>query len=290
MKCAMNDFIEMCMEAYLSFELITPEIALEMLKSNTNNYRELSDAVVRRYVKDLESGLWTCTTASIAFTANGVLVDGQHRLNAIVQSGKSVYMFVMRGLPEEFADDPNQDKGKMRTVAKYLEKIGVKQTTTVTGALRAIYRIASNASLEKRGRTSLTDAQVVKVTDFMPVVFFDSVHSACNSVSKKIYSPSVTAAFFYLCARHDPVAADLFIEIYLKRTEASSTHPANVLREQVSSNKKLISDDKFFGLAFSAFNSVLRGETRKLLRCHGDLQIPTGAKKALAEFLEILNG
>jgi hypothetical protein len=290
MKCAMSGFIEMCMEAYLSFELITPEVAAEMLKSNTNNYRTVSEAVIQRYIKDLESGLWTHTTASIAFTSSGVLVDGQHRLHAIVRSGESVWMFVLRNLPEEFTDDPNQDKGKMRTVSKYLEKTGIKHSTTVAGALRAIYRIAINTSVEQRGQTSLTDAQVVKMSDFMPDMFFECVHHACNSIAKKIYSPSMTAAFLYLCARHDYESMRRFFEIYVKNTEASSTHPGCVLREYVSSNKKLISDDKFIGLAMLAFNSMLRGETKKILRCHGDLQIPTGGKKALAEFLEILNG
>jgi len=288
-KYQANDFIEACMDAELSFELITPEIAKQMLEHNTSNYRKLTEATIVRYIKDLISGLWTHTTATVAFTESGVLVDGQHRLHAIARSGKSVWMFVLRNLPEEFANDPNQDKGKMRSVGVYINKLGVKNATTASSAIRILYRIAVGASASRNGNSSLTDSQVLKCVEFMPQMFFEWVDtvSAAGTV-KKVFAPSVNAAFFYLAACHNEAAARSFFDVYSKRIDESSAHPANTLREQVIGNRKLTDNDKFLNLAFAAFSGALRGEHRKIIRACGEIQLPAGSAKALNNLLEIL--
>jgi hypothetical protein len=284
-----DDFIEQCMAAELSFELIDPATAEEMLKHNTSNYRKLSDGTVERYMKDLESNLWTYTTDAVGFTSGGILTNGQHRLHAIARSGKSVWMFVMRNLPEEFANDPNQDKGKMRSVAVYINKLGVKNANTAAAAIRFLYRLAIGSNASRVGATSLTDPQVLKCVEFMPQQFFDWVDAVSGcATAKKVFAGSVNAAFFYLASCHDKETAQRFFDVYSRRVDESSSHPANTLREQVTSNRKLINNDKFFNLAFTAFACALRGENRKLLRSCGGIQLPTGSKRALDSLLEIL--
>jgi hypothetical protein len=285
-----SDFVEQCMAAELSFELIDSATAKEMLECNTNNYRNLSDPTVLRYIKDLESGLWTHTTATIAFTSSGVLVDGQHRLHAIARSGKSVWMYVIRNLPEEFANDPNQDKGKMRCVSVFINKLGVKNATTASSAIRVLYRLAVGSSASRNGASSLTDSQVLRCVEFMPQMFFDWVNTvSATGLLKKVFVPSVNTVFLYLAACHNKEAAQSFFDVYSKRVDESSCHPANTLREQVIGNRKLTDNDKFLNLAFAAFSSSLRGEHRKQIRAFGDLQLPSGSKKALDYLLEILN-
>jgi hypothetical protein len=124
----------------------------------------------------------------------------------------------------------------------------------------------------------------------MPRLFFECADavSGCTPV-KKIFAPASNTAFLYLAASHDEEAAQRFFDVYSRRAEESSAHPANVLREQVMSNRKLIDNEKFFGLAFTAFSCALRGENRKLLRTCERLQLPTGSKKALDSLLEILS-
>jgi hypothetical protein len=285
-----SDFVEQCMAAELSFELIDSATAEEMLECNTSNYRNLTDSTVLRYMKDLEAGLWTHTTATVSFTASGVLVDGQHRLHAIARSGKSVWMFVLRNLPEEFANDPNQDKGKMRSVSVFINKLGVKNATTASSAIRILYRLAVGASASRNGSSSLTDSQVLRCVEFMPQMFFDWVNTvSASSTVKKAFTPSVNAVFFYLAASHNTEAAQSFFDVFSRRVDESSSHPANTLREQVIGSRKLTDNDKFLNLAFAAFSGALRGEHRKMIRRFGDLQLPTGSKKALDYLLEILN-
>lgn len=69
--------------------IITPEIAQDMLQLNTCN-RPLSKNTVAKYANMMKLGEWHFSHQAIAFTednkGNMLLVDGQHRLAAVVQS------------------------------------------------------------------------------------------------------------------------------------------------------------------------------------------------------------
>ena len=71
-------------------------MAAEWLARNTFN-RNLSQHSVNRYASDMSAGNWTLTHQGIAFDDQGVLVDGQHRLAAIIKSGVDVRMMVTWG-------------------------------------------------------------------------------------------------------------------------------------------------------------------------------------------------
>lgn len=75
---------------------VSPELAKEWLKSNTFN-RKVSPSTVNRYARDMASGQWRLNHQGIAFDGHGVLVDGQHRLEAVAKSGATVRMMVTWG-------------------------------------------------------------------------------------------------------------------------------------------------------------------------------------------------
>jgi hypothetical protein len=75
---------------------ITPEQALSWLQANTFN-RTISPSVVKKYASDMASGNWTLNHQGIAFDDDGVLVDGQHRLMAMVESGQAIKTLVSFG-------------------------------------------------------------------------------------------------------------------------------------------------------------------------------------------------
>lgn len=97
---------------------VTPEIAEQWLQKNQLN-RPLSAATVARYVGIIERGEWRLTHQGVAFDVNGLLVDGQHRLWAIVKSGRSVRMVVTHGLEPEAIGAI--DIQKSRTAADSIE-------------------------------------------------------------------------------------------------------------------------------------------------------------------------
>ena len=73
---------------------VTPAIAERWIcELNTHN-RKLVDAHVERLAREMKAGRWQVTHQGIAFSTNRVLLDGQHRLWAVVLSGVTVRMRV----------------------------------------------------------------------------------------------------------------------------------------------------------------------------------------------------
>jgi len=110
-------------------------MATAWLSKNTNN-RSLSARRVEQYARDMSQGKWKMTHQGIAFDGNGTLVDGQHRLAAVIQSGKPIKMLVSEGVE----GDANEfiDRGRARSFADTLKMRDVKYTTQVSAACRMI--------------------------------------------------------------------------------------------------------------------------------------------------------
>lgn len=64
---------------------VTPEMALDMLSKNSSN-RTLRTSRVQLYAQQMKEGKWHLTGQTITFAKDGQLLDGQHRLWAVVES------------------------------------------------------------------------------------------------------------------------------------------------------------------------------------------------------------
>ena len=78
-------------------ETITPEIAKTYLTRNVNN-RKPSNKTVSIYAREMKMGKWQLTHQGLAFDENGDLLDGQHRLWAVVEADVPVQMVVSRNM------------------------------------------------------------------------------------------------------------------------------------------------------------------------------------------------
>lgn len=119
----------------IKYEIITPEIAKNCLEKNYGNYRKPVRSKVESYAKDMSSGNWKNNGESIKFSKSGKLVDGQHRLMAIVMSGSQVPMFVVYGIDD---DVDIFDIGMVRTTSQILSASGVAASAsnnTTAGAV-----------------------------------------------------------------------------------------------------------------------------------------------------------
>ena len=99
---------------------INPLIAEECLRNNPNN-RKLNRARVRQIAEEMKRGEWRNNGESIVINDRGELVDGQHRLNAIIESGKE-YIFNFSTVASEEANF--YDLGLSRSVRDIITMSG----------------------------------------------------------------------------------------------------------------------------------------------------------------------
>lgn len=77
--------------------LVTPEQAALWLEKNTHN-RPLRQRIVSQYAGEMRACRWLLHHQGIALNCDGTIIDGQHRLAAVVESGVSVRMLVTEGV------------------------------------------------------------------------------------------------------------------------------------------------------------------------------------------------
>ena len=123
----------------MKVERITPSMAAEYLKNNTDN-RKLRPWWATSLAGAIGRGEWILTHQGVAFDSTGKLIDGQHKLHAIIQAGSAVEVAVYRGIsPEAFKV---LDVGLKRT---YSDITGLSQKTAeVCRAIAATILMGNN--------------------------------------------------------------------------------------------------------------------------------------------------
>jgi len=130
-----------------SVEVIDPQTAQKYLEQNTAN-RPLRARHVHALAADMAEGRWKFTPDPIAFRHDGVLMNGQHRLSAVLVANKNsphpiaVPMAVSRGLQEE--SWAYLDRGIKRNTADEFSRNGIKNAPQVSSSTRLLWRYENN--------------------------------------------------------------------------------------------------------------------------------------------------
>ena len=163
---------------------VTPELATSWLKRNYFN-RKMNEEMVERYYRDMIAGRWVLTHQGIAFDRNGLLVDGQKRLEAIRRSGKTIRMLVFTN--QTIANHEAIDCGKPRTNLDVirLEQRDSRITTKHLSTLRAMFA-GRNCQ-----RLNISSKEIdLKYQYYYPAVQF-AIDQLAPAYSSQINDPTV---------------------------------------------------------------------------------------------------
>lgn len=79
--------------------LVTPKYAEELLKMNTNN-RKVRQAKIDSLAESMKKGEWELSNDAIVISEGNVLLNGQHRLLAVIKSGVPCNFIIYTGAPD----------------------------------------------------------------------------------------------------------------------------------------------------------------------------------------------
>lgn len=116
---------------------ITPALAAELLKANSKN-RNMNAKTVATYARDMSSGNWLANGEAIKVSDEGIVLDGQHRLQACVASGITLYRTILvTGLDPETQD--TMDAGRKRTTADSFKISGLGNVNILASVARRVW-------------------------------------------------------------------------------------------------------------------------------------------------------
>jgi hypothetical protein len=140
-------------------QLVTPEMAETWLAKNACNQRKLRAGVVERYARDIKAGQWLLTHQGVAFNTRGELIDGQHRLRAIVLANLPVWLMVSTDVPcNAFS---HLDLGMQRTTSDVLRGEGDEWVTADHISIARLLEANGNSRQSVAGRSPFEMKELV---------------------------------------------------------------------------------------------------------------------------------
>ena len=215
----------------VSLETITPETAAEWLKLNVRN-RKPRPRQIEILRREMAGGAWQFTHQGIAFgeaePESGItpLLDGQHRLHAIVASGATLNdQIIFRNLPHKAQEAT--DMGQARSTAENLHLFdGEKNASTLCALVNSIARDFAHYD----NKVSLP--QTREIIKLFPRLRLLAINTMAE-LSKKRPAPFRQLPVLSICglALHKwPQEAASFHDAYQKGLNLTDTHPAYHLR------------------------------------------------------------
>lgn len=178
----------------------------------------------------MESGRWRLNGETVKFSTTSQLYDGQHRLSAIVQSGVTVPLVVVRGLGSDVM--ATVDAGAKRSYSDALKLTGEDNTSTLAAICR-------RAVMWERGMRTNTGA--IRPTPLEMNGFLErhpeiraSADLASRLASRERLPASVIGLCHYLFAQLDSEAATWFFLRVADGDGLPATDPIAVLRARVT--------------------------------------------------------
>jgi hypothetical protein len=247
-----------------SVELITPAIAKAMLCKNARN-RPITKSLVRRYAEDMRAGRWNTNGQGIIFTPEGDLLDGQHRLEAIVESGVSLEMFVVRGVPVERFE--TMDSGRARTVGDVLGAQDYPNSSQLAAIARLSWNYVAGASI------SYGPGKAALISFVHSYPYLSEITNKLASARPPLPNSPLGAVLFLANAGHRRLEgqADDFLEGIKTGENLTKCDPRLTLREwffaaRTRERNGVISTDTAFAAIARAWNAFAQGRELSVLK------------------------
>lgn len=247
--------------------LVTPEIAKNYLRFNPKN-RVISEKNLLLLSKEMIEGVFLENGESIVFDKNSELKDGQHRLLAIIKSGKSYFIPIVRGVePESMA---TYDTGKNRTAGDVLSINGFKYSNQISGLITSInmYSLKNSKAANLNGNRkeqNLTNQRILAICQENYDWLKDNVIN-CKEISRKS-SPKVLtqgqlSLLAYLLGGENPRNEVYDFLKYLcgiSKTEGTSTSYLFTKLYNAKVNREPLNFYWVLGMSIKAYNYFVDG-------------------------------
>lgn len=218
----------------IEWVLVTPQLAAEWLKRNDCNRRP-RERTIAKYATDMRSGDWVPEAADpIRRAPDGTLLDGQHRLMAVIEAGVSIWMLVVNDV------DPSaqavMDTGMNRNYADQIRMKGKQNHTTLAAVLRWVV-LWERGERIIAGTVPPTHKEMETALAAYPELE-NSTHFAVVAARQLRLPPAVFAMAHWLFGRLDKAEANWFLSRVADGTELTADHPAYAFRERVRRDRE----------------------------------------------------
>lgn len=251
---------------------VTRELAADYLEFNKKN-RPLSKSHVASLAEALRNDEWKMTAEPIKFDEHGNLIDGQHRLHAILVAGVGAWLPIARNVPADSFDA--MDRGKIRNAADVLAIQDIKYSTTVAGGLRLYSNLKHRSAADNINIGRMVSSQQIKaIMEENPVVH--EWAKIAHSGIQRIMKPSLVVGLGMRFSDKSPELARLFFQRLRDGEGLLKGDPILTLRDRLLINRASISKlptKTVILLTVKAWNAFRNNKKLSMFRVSDDEKI-----------------
>lgn len=209
-----------------AFELVTPATALRWMNDNVHN-RHLAPIRTTNTAEDMSEGRWQQTGDTIKFDVYGHLLDGQHRLKSLADSGTSQLLLVVRGLQP--SSQEVMDSGARRTAGDALSLLdfvpNLQNGKNTAAMVRRVieWQAGRRARNQRIGKNVVTTAAVVEFVQANKAKCQETVELAMSFSSVPI-SVAVRGLLLWVLIDIDRAAA---LEFFARLNDGAGLEQGN---------------------------------------------------------------
>lgn len=253
---------------------VTPEMAESWLTENISHNRPVVRGNVKSLARSMSIGEWKLNGQAIIFSDNDKMIDGQHRMLAVIESGKAIDFVVIRGVEE--SSYATIDQGSRRTSGAILASDGVSNYNNTASAVIALmtYREAIAKNEGSGGSYQLSDKRVsgpavLELYRKNSCAFDFCSHLAVRLKSVIIQSVSAgVSAIAIIDAKHSNEEVEYFWEKVRTGEGLFKGDPAHTLRETFLGFNKYKKPSQAWQVAaaIKCWNAYVLNKQVKILR------------------------
>ncbi len=215
-----------------NFEIITPDRAKDYLSKMVSN-RPLNDRNLQAQINLINTGQFMNTGESIKFSWEDKLIDGQHRLMAIIKTGKKQEMLVVRDLdPAAFA---HIDTGRTRKTSDVLGIEGITNPARI-GAMAKFIMSFQRGQFVAAAKNDMRLAKRITHQDALEFVLKhkDSLYESYlygYNKNNKVTNGNLLSSFHYIFKAIHESQADDFCHKLATGLDINDKSPIYILRQ-----------------------------------------------------------
>lgn len=251
-------------------EVITPVMANALLNGMRRN-RQCRLMRVEQIATAMRTGSYNGLNGeTVVIDEDGCLIDGQHRMKAIIAANMPVKMLVARGVSAAAQD--TIDQGLARTSGDVLGMHGHTAGHVLAAAARWLWIYENDwpGGLRSRGAAKVTTPLVLKIVKQHPQLEI-AVSDVCGKYNKAARLMTVSIAAFTRLATdgvssHD---SDEFFDVLNSGEGSARTKAVRLLRDKLfarTSKAGRLVGQEIVALTIRAWNAMREG--REITRLH----------------------
>lgn len=259
----------------LSTEIVTvtPEMAMNLLECNTLN-RPLSDSHVKRIANQIIDGKWRFNGDTIKISDDGQVLDGQHRLWAVVEAKRPIGTIIVRGVQRDAfttIDTICRHRSSGDTIALSGQ---LRHRNIIGGALSWLIRWQRGVDPKNNKLTVLENYRALhnRIENSDIEAAFAANGRIVNAVQRamklrRICNPSILGFLYFAASNRNLTIAEQFMLKLEDPADVGINHPFYQFRAWLTTNPlKRKEPEHVIALAFKALNAAAANRTIALLK------------------------